>query len=188
MIASSTKVFGLPVSAINGGTDIESDVKCNLQTNKVTTGIWNYANPFNQINNLIINMSLANSKQSFKSDVSINSDDIGSKEVTHDIYQVIPKDVIFEKTDHNNNSITNSPQDELINELLKIIHEEIKDISATNMQDLMRLTNLDVSNDEAYTHEIIIKPDTEPIKQKVRKIPYSFASEFRNMIEEMKRA
>ena len=133
-------------------------------------------------------MSLANSKQSFKSDVSINSDDIGSKEVTHDIYQVIPKDVIFEKTDHNNNSITNSPQDELINELLKIIHEEIKDISATNMQDLMRLTNLDVSNDEAYTHEIIIKPDTEPIKQKVRKIPYSFASEFRNMIEEMKRA
>ena len=56
-------------------------------------------------------MSLANSKQSFKSDVSINSDDIGSKEVTHDIYQVIPKDVIFEKTDHNNNSITNSPQD-----------------------------------------------------------------------------
>lgn len=59
----------------------------------------------------------------------------------------------------------------------------IKDISATNMFDIM--SGKSVATD-AITHVILIKPDTEPIKQKNRGIPQAFQEEFKRTIKEMK--
>lgn len=156
--------------------------------------MWNYAQS-NGLYNSTKSLTVNNVKQEYDRELDnnqaydevsiVNSDELINKEIMHDIYQIIPKEVI--KTETNGEQVINTQQEQVISDLLTIIHEEIKDISANNMSDLMRPTSTDPDY-VAYTHEIVIKPDTEPIKQKVRKIPYSFASEFRTLIDEMKRA
>ena len=59
----------------------------------------------------------------------------------------------------------------------------VKDISATNMFDIM--SGKAIAKD-VITHIITIKPDTEPIKQKSRGISHAFRAEFKKLIQEMK--
>lgn len=53
------------------------------------------------------------------------------------------------------------------------------------MIDLMTPTNTAKMDENVYSHEIIVKPGTEPIKQKSRKVPFNFANEFKALIDEM---
>ena len=55
------------------------------------------------------------------------------------------------------------------------IIELVKDVTATNMHDIMKRIE---GSEDAITHIIEIKPGTEPIKQKSRKIPQSFKAGF----------
>jgi hypothetical protein len=79
---------------------------------------------------------------------------------------------------------TNQSIDKELNDLLDIIYDEIKDITATSLKDLT-VKDCDVNEDDIILHEIIIKPNIEPIKQKTRGIPYSFREEFRKTLNEM---
>jgi hypothetical protein len=65
------------------------------------------------------------------------------------------------------------------------IIEMVKDVTATNMHDIMKRIE---GSEDAITHIIEIKPGTEPIKQKSRKIPQSFKAGFKTMLNEMKDA
>ena len=56
------------------------------------------------------------------------------------------------------------------------------------MNDLMRLTNNNIPEDQRVEHEIQVKLDSDPIKQKTRGIPYSFREDFKKTILEMKAA
>jgi hypothetical protein len=61
----------------------------------------------------------------------------------------------------------------------------VKDVTASNMHDIMKRIE---DSEDAITHIIEIKPGTEPIKQKSRKIPQSFKAGFKTMLNEMKDA
>jgi hypothetical protein len=61
----------------------------------------------------------------------------------------------------------------------------VKDVTASNMHDIMKRIE---GSEDAITHIIEIKPGTEPIKQKSRKIPQSFKAGFVTMLNEMKDA
>jgi hypothetical protein len=47
-------------------------------------------------------------------------------------------------------------------------------ITATNLQELNFQTNPNLSEEQTVRHKILLKPGTEPVKQKNRGIPYSF--------------
>ena len=120
-----------------------------------------------------------NLKYNYDDDESINSQVIDSDPVLHDIYKILPSTDEMQVND----KVDQQP----IDELLQIIHEELKDITATNMNDLMRLTQTSAEN-EVLTHVISVKPDCEPIKQKSRGIPFNFRADFKKTILEMKAA
>jgi hypothetical protein len=61
----------------------------------------------------------------------------------------------------------------------------VKDISATNMFDIMKTDSKPI---DAITHIITLKANAEPIKQKMRPIPQAFREEFKRTIKEMKDA
>jgi hypothetical protein len=77
--------------------------------------------------------------------------------------------------------------DEQMNDILLYIQNELKDITATCLDDLAKVNPAALSTN-IVTHEIKIKPNTEPIKQKTRGIPTSFREEFKRTIMEMKKA
>ena len=56
------------------------------------------------------------------------------------------------------------------------------------MNDLMRLTNDKLPEEQRVEHEIQVKVDSDPVKQKTRGIPYSFREDFKKTILEMKAA
>ena len=80
------------------------------------------------------------------------------------------------KTDHKIESI-------FFEKLEAEIIEMVKDVSAANMHDIMKRIE---GSEDVITHVIEIKPGTEPIKQKSRKIPQSFKAGFKTMLSEMK--
>jgi hypothetical protein len=58
-------------------------------------------------------------------------------------------------------------------------------ITATNLQELNFRTNPNLSEEQTVRHKILLKPGTEPVKQKNRGIPYSFRKEFEGSVSEM---
>ena len=61
----------------------------------------------------------------------------------------------------------------------------VKDISAKTMAEIMTKNK---DSEDAITHIITIKPNSEPIKQKTRGIPQAFRDEFKKTLMEMKEA
>ena len=72
--------------------------------------------------------------------------------------------------------------------MIETIKAEFSDITANNMDDLMRITNPNLPVSLRVAHEISVKPGSEPIKQKTRGIPYNYRADFKKTILEMKAA
>ena len=70
----------------------------------------------------------------------------------------------------------------VVNEVLATLREHFDGITATNMNDLMRLTNNKIPDEQRVEHEIQVKIDSDPVKQKTRGIPYSFREDFKKTI------
>ena len=56
-------------------------------------------------------------------------------------------------------------------ELIETIKNEIRDISASCLSDLTMISTGTDALTDIITHEILVYPDTKPIKQKTRGIP-----------------
>lgn len=84
------------------------------------------------------------------------------------------------------NKSEESEDDEFISQLTDAIHHEIRDVTAKNFGDLMKESGTNSS--DIIMHEILIVPNTIPIKQKTRGIPQKFRDDFKKMILEMKDA
>ena len=79
------------------------------------------------------------------------------------------------------NSINNTVEDnKFYKDLENYILTIVKDISATNMFDIMEGH---VNATETITHIITVEPGTKPIKQKTRGIPQAFQAEFKRTIK-----
>ena len=75
-----------------------------------------------------------------------------------------------------------------MNQMIETIKAVFSDITATSMDDLMRITNPNLPVALRVAHEIQIKPGSAPIKQKTRGIPYNYRDDFKKTILEMKAA
>ena len=71
--------------------------------------------------------------------------------------------------------------------MLEDIKECFKDITASNMEDLARTTNRKIDLKKRIIHEITVPPESKPIKQKTRGIPYNYRADFKATILEMKK-
>jgi DNA polymerase III delta prime subunit len=133
----------------------------------------------NDFPNLNKNVEL-NDSHEFDNDSIDSDEDLTNKKLIHDIFHILPEP--------NEELIPSQPlndQEIVVEEILKIVHAELADITAGNMLELTKTTN---PNDELFTHIINVHPDAQPIKQKTRKIPFHYMKEFKELVLEMKAA
>ena len=72
--------------------------------------------------------------------------------------------------------------------MLATIKSTFDGITASSMDDLIKVTNPNIPLSERIIHEIKILPGSQPVKQKTRGIPYNHRADFQKTILEMKRA
>ena len=78
-------------------------------------------------------------------------------------------------------------EDDFVNEIQKTLQSEINEVTANCLKDIMKPA-YDKDTTNIITHEIIIRPGSEPIKQKTRGIPHKFREDFKKTLIEMKEA
>ena len=95
------------------------------------------------------------------------ADDELPAKVFHDVFNVVnePK-VKVELGSSLDWQLKEGEENAVVNEILATLREHFDGITATNMNDLMRLTNNKIPQEQRVEHEIQVKVDSDPVKQK----------------------